>query len=571
MKTQARFIAILYVVSMGIPTGSFCQEIPGQGAPGKQLQHETRGDAFIPVSKTNKHSSPAYTYFKKAGSKSTGSSIITTQVNVDSAGQNILGDAANEPNITINPKNPGELAIGWRQFDSISSNFRQAGWSYSSNAGQSWTFPGVIEPGVFRSDPVLDYDTNGTFYYNSLTVDTGGNYVCKVFKSTNGGLSWNTGTDAAGGDKQWMAIDRTTGIGSGNIYSFWSSAYSSCMPGNFTRSTNGGNSYESCTFADGDPSLGTMAVGIAGELYIGGSDYLSNDLVVCKSQNVQQAGSLILWDAPVYVFMDGYVNGWVITINPAGLLGQVNIDVDRSAGPGQGNVYLLASLTRISNADPGDVMFARSTDGGLSWGTPMQINDDNSTMNTQWFGTLSVAPNGRIDAVWLDTRDAPFGSDSSALYYSFSTDHGVTWSINEKMSDSFDPHVGYPNQNKMGDYFDMISDNTGAHLAWANTLNGEEDVYYSYIIPFIGAVITPIADNTTTSVFPNPTKGPFTIATSIPQASIEIYNVMGERIQSHENPGTKSKMDISNQPAGMFFLKIRSQDGEILVKKVIKE
>jgi hypothetical protein len=33
----------------------------------------------------------------------------------------------------------------------------------------------------------------------------------------------------------------------------------------------------------------------------------------------------------------------------------------------------------------------------------------------------------------------------------------------------------------MGDYFDMISDYTGAHLAWAGTFNGEQDVYYSYI------------------------------------------------------------------------------------------
>jgi hypothetical protein len=33
----------------------------------------------------------------------------------------------------------------------------------------------------------------------------------------------------------------------------------------------------------------------------------------------------------------------------------------------------------------------------------------------------------------------------------------------------------------MGDYFDMESDSAGAHLAWAATFNGEEDVYYSYI------------------------------------------------------------------------------------------
>jgi hypothetical protein len=125
-------------------------------------------------------------------------------------------------------------------------------------------------------------------------------------------------------------------------------------------------------------------------------------------------------------------------------------------------------------------MFSRSTDGGISFGPPIKINDDPGTSAYQWFGTMSVAPNGRIDAVWLDTRDNP-GSFLSALYYSNSMDGGITWSQNERLSDFFDPHVGWPNQNKMGDYFDMVSDSNGAHLAWAGTFNNEQDVYYSYI------------------------------------------------------------------------------------------
>ena len=93
---------------------------------------------------------------------------------------------------------------------------------------------------------------------------------------------------------------------------------------------------------------------------------------------------------------------------------------------------------------------------------------------------MSVAPNGRIDVVWLDTRDNT-GSNISALYYSNSEDGGTTWSQNERLSDFFNSHVGWPNQQKMGDYFDMVSDSSGARLAWAATFNGEQDVYYSYI------------------------------------------------------------------------------------------
>jgi len=93
---------------------------------------------------------------------------------------------------------------------------------------------------------------------------------------------------------------------------------------------------------------------------------------------------------------------------------------------------------------------------------------------------MSVAPNGRIDVVWLDTRDNP-DTVLSSLYYSYSIDGGVTWSPNERLTQAFDPHLGWPQQNKMGDYYTMISDNDGAHLAWAATFNGEEDVYYGHI------------------------------------------------------------------------------------------
>ena len=46
------------------------------------------------------------------------------------------------------------MMIGWRQFNSIQSDFRQAGWGYTTDGGIHWTFPGVLENNVFRSDPV---------------------------------------------------------------------------------------------------------------------------------------------------------------------------------------------------------------------------------------------------------------------------------------------------------------------------------------------------------------------------------------------------------------------------------
>ena len=48
------------------------------------------------------------------------------------SGNNILGDAANEPSISVDPTDGNKMVIAWRQFNSIQSDFRQAGWGYTT-------------------------------------------------------------------------------------------------------------------------------------------------------------------------------------------------------------------------------------------------------------------------------------------------------------------------------------------------------------------------------------------------------------------------------------------------------
>ena len=115
----------------------------------------------------------------------------STQVNVDNLQQNIVGDAANEPSIAIDPTNPRQLVIGWRQFGTITSDFRQAGMAYSHDGGATWTFPGPLDPAQFRSDPVLEADSAGDFYYYSLSSVT----TTEYFVSTDKGVNWS-GTDS---------------------------------------------------------------------------------------------------------------------------------------------------------------------------------------------------------------------------------------------------------------------------------------------------------------------------------------------------------------------------------------
>jgi hypothetical protein len=175
--------------------------------------------------------------------------------------------------------------------------------------------------------------------------------------------------------------------------------------------------------------------------------------------------------------------GFAEPINPEGLSGQVFLAVDRSGTATNNNVYMLASVVPSGFANGTDVMFVRSTDGGHTFSAPVRVNDDPVNHNKwHWFGTLAVAPNGRIDSVWLDSRNASNDTDSQ-LFYSYSMDGGMTWAPNVAVSNSFNPFVGYPDQNKLGDYLTIISDNTGGNVAYAATFNGEEDVYYVRVAP----------------------------------------------------------------------------------------
>lgn len=452
--------------------------------------------------------------------------FTSVQVNVDATGANIVGDAANEPSIAVDPNDPHRIAIGWRQFDTVASNFRQAGYGYSADGGITWT-AGKIDPGVFRSDPVLGFDTEGRFFYNSLT--TSPNFNTKVYPSTDGGATWGTGAPAFGGDKQWMTVDRTAGPGHDHVYESWSSA-SNPTPGNtFSRSINDAQVFQSPTSIPHQPIWGTLDVASDGTLYMVGQAGSQNTLYVGKSTNAKDALT-----APTFNTVTPSLGGPIVTgaMNPEGLLGQLWIAVDRTGGTRDGWVYVLASVQRAT--DPLDVMFIRSTDGGQTFSAPVRVNDDPPGNRAfQWFGTMSVAPNGRIDVVWNDTRGS---SDStvSALYYSYSTDGGTTWSPNEQASPTWNSTLGWPNQQKIGDYYQMISRNEGADLAWAATFNGEEDVYYLHI-PFNGttAVSAGSLPAPRLAGAPNPLTTASTLRFDVPasggRVKLEVFDAAGRR------------------------------------------
>ena len=370
------------------------------------------------------------------------------------------------------------MSIGWRQFNSVASNFRQAGFAYTTNGGTRWIAPGVLENNVFRSDPVLNSDTAGRFFYLSLVQ----NFFDDLWRSITGGQSWTRVGPADGGDKQWFTIDNTNSSGHGFQYQCWSTDGNNYGGRQFTRSTDGGLTWMNPINIPNSPAWGTLDVDSAGNLFIGGVNLTTGRIWCVRSINAKNGGVVPTFDRSTAVNLGGDIV-FAEPINPEGLVGQVFLAVDRSGTSTNDNVYMLASVQPSGFTNGSDVMFVRSTNGGITFSAPRRINDDPvNHAKWHWFGTLSVAPSGRIDVVWYDSRNSP-NNVTSQLFYSFSIDGGNTWSPNVAVSNPFNPFIGYPNQSKIGDYITVVSDDDSANVAYAATFNGEEDIYYVRIHP----------------------------------------------------------------------------------------
>jgi hypothetical protein len=412
-------------------------------------------------------------------------SYTSYQVNVDGSGNNIPGDAANESSIAVDPNNPSKMAIAFRQYPSTVGNNRKPGYAYTSNGGTSWTFPGLLED-TFGSNPVAASDDHGNFFYLSLFYDGAQQMNNNMWRSLDSGATWTKLGNAGGGSKPWFTIDKTpSSAGYGFQYECWAAGGGS-LTGNrqFSRSMDGGFTWSDAILIPNTPEYGTPDVDTNGNLFIGGMNTTTNQAWCVRSASAKRRTGTIKFEQSTALNLGGNIV-MQPAINPGGFAGQVFLAVDRSGTTTNNNVYMLASVrpTTAASTDGTDIMFVRSTDGGLTFSSPRRINDDAvNPSKWHWFGALSVAPNGRLDAVWLDSRNAANNTDSQ-LYYSYSNDGGNSWSPNVAVSNPFNPFLGYPGANNIGHYLTIVSDNGGGNVAYPATFNGEQDVYYVRVLP----------------------------------------------------------------------------------------
>lgn len=130
-----------------------------------------------------------------------------------------------------------------------------------------------------------------------------------------------------------------------------------------------------------------------------------------------------------------------------------------------------------------DVYFRASTDGGKTWTDKKTLNDDGPGKANQIDPGIAVAPNGRIDVAWYDSRNNPgtLGNRTETglndVYYTYSTDGGKSFAPNLRVSDrSADRSIGVW-ANNVDQRLDVgvTSSNESAYFAWSDTRNANRD------------------------------------------------------------------------------------------------
>jgi hypothetical protein len=102
----------------------------------------------------------------------------------------------------------------------------------------------------------------------------------------------------------------------------------------------------------------------------------------------------------------------------------------------------------IDGVNDADIYYANSTDGGKTWSQGKRINDDAGLVSQGTsFRCIAIDQNDNIHVVWGDTRNIPQGD----IYYANSTDGGKTFSENKKINDvsngSHDPSIAIYNNS----------------------------------------------------------------------------------------------------------------------------
>ncbi len=386
-----------------------------------------------------------------------------------------------------------------------------AGFGYSLDGGQTFKDGGAFPAGpggdLSFGDPSLAYSVRDNAFYFASLSGAGlslwrSNDSCQSFQYV--GVIHSS----PGDDKELMAVDNTsTSPFYGRLYVGWTAFFNSSPDLNVAaHSDDGGLSWSPALSFPGSGNGGQgvyPAVAPNGDVYmalvnraftIGGhqdqwifrstnggdswsqmADIGTDQLQPENSENSADCGRQAL-------------NGDVRNLSSP----QIVISPDSGAAAG----YVIHAVYPYDSdgagPDESNVFYRRSTDGASTWSAEVQLNDD-GTNTDQFYPAIGVGETGILAASWYDRRLDPTANLLFDRYLTVSTDGGLTWTPNERISD-VSSAVAQTNPNfdglatcYHGDYDQVAVSGNLAHIVWSDdrrvTVTGPNpDVYYDQFV-----------------------------------------------------------------------------------------
>ncbi|MDQ3641778.1 MAG: glycoside hydrolase [Actinomycetota bacterium] len=144
-------------------------------------------------------------------------------------------------------------------------------------------------------------------------------------------------------------------------------------------------------------------------------------------------------------------------------------------------------------ADRTEIFLRASLDGGKTWGERRTVNDDAGKGANHSLPGVSLAPNGRVDIAWSDSRNNPRPPASPSrdqglldIYYASSEDQGRTFTPSQKINDrAIDRSLGvWSNNVNASVATGMASTDSEVYFTWQDARAGanegeSEDVYFA--------------------------------------------------------------------------------------------
>lgn len=435
----------------------------------------------------------------------------------------IEGVSAQSPykNVMISKDDsPNEVSIAFHPFDInnmvVGANIDS--YYYTFDGGLTWSERKMTSSYGVWGDPCVVADTKGNFYFFHLSNSYEKGYyydrlICQ--KSFDGGITWSDGSFMGANspnlqDKEWAAVDLTYSPYRNNIYITWTQCgknseeyeYESHLNETYDKNENRPDK-----IAVGSPDDDSSVIFLSyssddGESWserVRVSDVSGN---VCSypEQTVLGAAPCIGLNGEVYVawssvqgiILDKSTNGgasWLpnditVTDFPGGFRFEVpeiyrcfsfpSLACDYSYSQNRGTIYINWADQR-KGPDNTEIWLAKSTDEGMTWSSPIKVNDDTGDKH-QFFTWMTVDQStGYIYVVFYDRRN--YDDNRTDVYMATSKDGGLTF-VNERISEEpFTPLKS----TFMGDYINIAANNGVIRPVWTRVDSTELSVYTAII------------------------------------------------------------------------------------------